>query len=285
MALTDEEKAALIAQGEGTPPDPAPGTNNDDEVTTEEDEQRANSDDGAPAEEEKPEDAGQPADGEAPIDPDTFTKQFPNLKGESWEEYGPELETAYNNSFTEGLRLNKELERVNGELAEARRVIATGQPAGQAPQGGQPATVTPGATDVSQLPEIQMVRSWATQQMTTAFDKFKGQYPQVLDQDNFKKFTDAATAVGNVFISVNGREPTYDELFAAEANYFGWQPSTVDAAKGSRVRDAAAGSRVTSTSPQGQRRTRVTDAQVDAYMRMFPNKSRADVVKELEEVV
>lgn len=202
----------------------------------------------------------------------TFTKQFPNLKGESWDTYGSELETAYQNSFTEALRLKKDLD-------EARKVIAN-LPVSQEGSESVAVTATP---DYQQLPEIQYIKAIQQRDMKAAFDSFSESYSQVRDEINFNKFRDAATPVGQAFIATEGREPTYNELFPKIAAFLGWESDPDSGRKGQTIKENLSTTRTNSSAVSTNKRSKVTDAQVDTYLRMFPAKNRADAVKELEE--
>lgn len=275
--LTDEQKVAALMGDEEKHRNPLD--------TTQSTEEPAADAAGAPAEDnteepEKPAEGGEASD-EAQ-DNSTFTKQFTNFRGGTWEEYGPELEKAYQNSFTEALRLKKELDERTNELNEARRAIA-GMPAGP---GAKPDAVQTAVPDLSQIPEVQYIRSIQQRDMRRSFDDFANKYPQVRDEANFNKFRDAATPMGQAFMAAEGREPSYDELFPFIAAAFGWTPADDDARRGSALRETIGQGRSGSgQSKPAPKTSSVSGAQVDAYLRMFPGKNRADALKELQEAV
>lgn len=257
--LTDEEKAELIAGGK------VENTEESEENKPNREEQPAEREDEA---EEKPE---KPANEEESDQPATFTKQFNNLKGDSWDSYGPELETAYQNSFTEGLRLKKELD-------EARLALAN--PPKPEDMEQQQNTQLP--------PEVQQrlayVDSLQRHDMDTAFNKFREQYPQVLDQSNFDRFQKIATPVGSAFLAENGREPTYPELFDRMAGYLGWTATDDEGRRAQSLKEnLGSGSPATGQSKGVKRGPAISDAEVDTYLRFFAGKSREDAIKELVE--
>jgi len=260
--LSDEEKARLIADTD---------VKDADDAEKEPDEPVGEA--GKPAEtpeEEKPE----PGIEEGEPEPSTFTKKFPNLKGDTPEEYVPNLEQAYQNSFTEALRIKKELDEANRKLAQAGPPV----PPEQKPE---PPTPDP----LSQSPDLQYIKAIRDRDMKMAFDKFADSYPQVRDADNFAKFRDSADPLGQAFFTTEGRQSTYDELFPRIAAYLGWQTEEADARKGQGLKESLSTVRNNSaTIPKGKQ-PRVTDAQVDAYLKMYPGKNRNDVVKELSEVI
>lgn len=266
--MTDEEKAALVASGGETknPLDTKQPSSEEIEASEEQ------------GEGQKPE---KPADETKP-EPPTLTKQFSNLKGETWEEYGHELETAYQSSFTEALRIRRELDDARKVIAQLPAIQNAGQPAQPSGQVPNPAA----GTEAILTPEIQYAKTLMQRDMRTSFDHFAEQYPQVRDETNFTRFRDAATPVGQAFLAIEGREPTYDELFPRIAAVFGWQPSEAEGKRDQALKESlAAGHSAGGQGRAPSRGPKVTDAQVSAYIRMFPSKNRADAVKELEEAL
>lgn len=277
--LTDKEKADLIAGGVESTADETP-TEKDASTEQEPEDQEVK---------DKPEETPEEASEEAEAEPETpleskdstFTKQFPNLKGESPEEYSKELETAYVNSTNEALRLKKELDDNRTAIEEAKRIIATqANPA----QGTPPAN--PSALEISTDPNVQYAKQLRDKDMVSAFDDFTKQYPQAREAAEFEKFSAASNGVALGYqASHNGLQPSFPELYAGIAAVLGWQPITVTSKKDAAIKDAASSSQVTSSAVAPGRRPKVTDAQVDAYLKMFTTKSRADAIKELSEVV
>lgn len=210
--------------------------------------------------------------------PPSFTKQFSNLKGDSWETYGPELEKAYQNSFSEALRLNEALKEKDGIIADLQAKL---QAPAQAPET-PPQQASP-SSDLSAIPELQYAKAQMQKDMTDAFNEFAKEYPTVQNQLEFKKFTDASQGVYLAFQAANGRMPTYPELYQGIAKVLGWEPVNPkkDAAIKSAASQAAAGGGST-LSPA--KRPNVSDAEVDVYLRLYPQKSRAEAVKDLAEV-
>jgi hypothetical protein len=276
--LTDEEKAAAILGEEVEP--------TGDETSTE----QANLD----QEEEKPENVETPvedeSDEEKPHEEEaetekptesSFTKQFPNLKGETLEEYVPELETAYDNSFKEALRLSKELKDNAAIVEQAKQIVAQGA------QSANPAApVNPALSAIDEHPAIKYAKAKQTEDMISAFDDFKKDYPQATDAQAFEQFTKASDGISVALTSALGREPTYKELFPAIAGSLGWQRAVNEDRKNAAIKENASSSRV----PSGQSAARpkpqkVSDSQVDAYLKMFTSKTREEAIKELSEVI
>lgn len=260
--LSDEEKARLIADTDVK--DPSEAKKGADEPVGEQ-----------PAVATPPEE--KPAEGIEEGEPESpaFTKKFPNLKGDTPEEYVPHLEQAYQNSFTEALRLKKDLDEATRKLAQA----PPPQPPGKEPE------TPPAVEGYDQLPEVQYIKAIQQRDMKTAFDTFAQKYPQVKDEQSFTQFRNAADPLGQAFFVTEGRQPTYDELFPRIAAYLGWQTTEAAGTAGQTIKESLSTVQANSATVPKPRQPRVTDAQVDAYLKMYPNKNRADVVKELSEAI
>jgi molecular chaperone GrpE (heat shock protein) len=283
--LTDEERAAQIL-GEQVEPkadehSPEIGTRPEDEEETPEAEEPEEEE----SEEEKPtEDEEEP---EKPAD-STFTKQFPNLKGETLADYTPELEKAYDNSFKEALRLNQVIKDNAAKVAQAEAIIAQAQqPIQQNPEA--PASPAPPVNtnlgDIDSHPAIQYAKAKQTEDMLSAFDDFKKNYPQATDQQAFDAFTKASDGVNSTLSTTLGRAPTYQELFPAIARLLGWEPTLATAKKNAAIKENTASGRTQgSQSPAAPKPSKVSDAEVEAYMKMFTSKTREEAIKDLSEV-
>jgi len=288
--LTDEERAAaVLGDVEGLAPDETP-ENPDNPDEPDEVEPGGEAEVEAEEEPEKPEDSEEEAEAEPES---SFTKQFPNLKGDTLEDYKASIEEAYDNSFKEALRLVDENKQLREQLAQAQQQLAVVQTP-QAPQPGAPAPAPSNAPQPPVAPPNEaQTPDWAARavqrdkdEMLAAFDPFKKEYPLVLEPDNFKKFTDASDGVKLTMTKTLGRVPTWPELYNGIAGLLGWQPETPQAKKNAAIKAAATSSR----SPSGQAPARpkpakVSEAQVDAYLKMFTSKTREDAIKELSEVV
>lgn len=274
--MTDEEKAAAIL-GDVEP--------TGDEITkpaspTDSEEPPEQVD---PPEEDELDEEKPPEDSDEPEEPtdSTFTKQFPNLKGETAEEYLPELEKAYDNSFKEALRLSKELKDNQAIVDQAKQIVAQAQK--PADPAAPTAPVNPLGNAIDEHPAIKYAQAKQTEDMLTAFDEFKKDYPQATDQQAFEQFTKASDGVNVALISALGRNPTYKELFPAIAGSLGWQPT--QAKKNATIKENASSSRTPgSQSPARPKPQKVSDAQIDAYLKMFTSKTREEAIKELSEV-
>lgn len=281
--LSDKQKADAILGDveEATPVEPT----NEEQTDLEPEEQEATNESETVEEpvEETPEEE-KPTEDEAETAPeaDTFTKQFPNLKGETLPEYKEQLETAYDNSFKEALRLNKALEEANATITALRSQA----PIQTQPVEGQPTPQTAPLQDaINGLPEIQRIKAQDTQAMFAAFDDFAKSYPQAREQQPFDDFQKVSGGVQQALTARLNRMPTYPELFNAIAGTLQWQPTTPTPRKDAAIKNAGASTHTNSATLPPSKRSKVSDSQVDAYLKMFTSKTREEAVKELSEVV
>lgn len=284
--LTDEERAKAILGDVEL--EEAAETTEEAETLTDEEQGQAEVEE---SEDETAED-GKTTENETETDKTTessFTKQFPNLKGETPGEYLPELEKAYDNSFKEALRLNDLLKEKDKAIQEAAAVVdRANQIIAQAKATNPDAGITALPPEVTQTtsPEIEWIRGERRRVMLTAFDEFKIDYPQVLDQQEFERFRLASDGMKAALTASTGREPTDTEIFKAIAGSFGWQPAKVQAKKDAAIKENASSSRATGNqSAATTRKPKVSEAQIDAYQRMLTSKTREEAIKELSEVV
>jgi hypothetical protein len=274
--LTDKQKAAAIL-GENVEPETAVETPTEPEAPIEPETTPEAAEPAEPeSEEEKP--TEEEAEPEEPVS--SFTKQFPNLKGETLDEYTPELEKAYDNSFKESLRLVEENKQLRAQLAQAPQVpTPNSEPNPQAPV----APPNPLSNAIDDHPAIQYAKPIEQRDMFSAFDKFKVQYPQVTE--NFDTFTKASDGVKAALEVTLGRAPTFDELFDGIAGTLHWQPATTTAKKDAAIKAAGSLQSTASTTPAPPKQSKVPEKSVELYQKMFTSKTREEAIKELSEVV
>jgi cell division septum initiation protein DivIVA len=277
--LTDEERAAAILGEEVEPLGDEPSTELEAPETEEAIEQPETETEGEEeSEEEKPTEEPQPE-----VD-SSFTKQFPNLKGETKDEYLASIETAYDNSFKESLRLFEENKQLKAQLAQAQ-VAAPPAPDPANPQAPiQPPAPQFDPATQSLLDDVKAERS---RSMLTAFDSFKQKYPQVLEQGNFDLFTKASDGVNTALTASQGYKPSWDQLFPAVAGSLGWQPIQDDSKKRAAIKENASATRTPASGapqPLPPKKPKVSDAEIEAYQKMFTSKTREEAIKDLSEV-
>lgn len=231
--------------------------------------------------------AQDPPEGEDPIpgeedednpsdEPPAFTKSFPNIKGDTPEEYIKNLEAAYGNSTTEALRLKK--------LSEAR----TATPPPQVGDEDDPSdkSVSPPATVTSDPTQL-----WISQQMDKeilrAYDSFKNDYSQVEDPEMYEKFVAEVTVFSQAKLA-KGEIPEPDDLYRKAAVSLGWEKTSAPSDKeklGAALKTNAASSPAKTTGAKPPVKSKVTDAQVTAYRQIARNGhqlSDAEIRKKLE---
>lgn len=194
-------------------------------------------------------------------DKPAFVKQFPNIKGDTPEEYAKNLEEAYNNSTAEFKRL-----RDAGQVDKAE-------------------------DKTDKKPEVDITNPlelYAKQQMdkeiTSAYADFSKKYSQVTDPVEYNRFTQTVAVLSSTILNSEKRLASPAELYAKSAVILGWQSAdTVD--KNDKVAAAAkdgAGASKTSSGTKAVSKGKVTPAMIAANRKMYPGKSDADIIKELE---
>lgn len=270
--LTDEEKAKKVFTG--VDDQKSDETDKEDTSTSTEETQEVDG---------QTEDEGTEASAEGESESETettetLTKPFPWLKGETPDEWAKELAAAYENSTNEALRLKKQLDDGSITVEEAKKIIATGKQESTATTQGAP------ALDLDSHPAIQYMKSLEQREMVSAFDAFAKEYPQAREPDDFARFEKAASGASQAFTSVNGRAPTYPELFDATASLLKWQPAKDGARRDAAIKESASSqSSTSSTNPI--KKTKLTEAQIAVAKRLFPNQSDEEIVKGLAQYV
>jgi hypothetical protein len=202
----------------------------------------------------------------------TFTKKFPNIKGDTPEEYFPELETAYENSTSEAIKLKQQWEDAQPVLKKAQELLAT---------QGESNT----ETQVEDLDPVQLyVKQQQDKEINAAFAEISRDYPQVLDQTEYQKFVTKANTLGRVIYETEKRVPSPQELYGMVVTTLGWNKEDNKEKLGAAIKDSAASTK-TSSSTKKVTKSKVTDGQVVTARKMFPGKSDSEIRQELEEYV
>lgn len=225
-----------------------------DEVETSNEEDESDESDETEDTEEEGEEDGQ-TDDQA-----TFTKEFPNIKGDTPEEYAKNLEIAYQNSTAEALRL-KGLTDKPADNAE-KPVVDTSDPV------------------------ALFMKQKMDEEITTAYTKFADQYPQVKSEPEYAKFTSTVAELSQTILQSQGRLAPPAELYKKAAAILDWQsevPTPDDKLKDA-VRNNTSTSRTSSTTKKTST-SKVTDAMVATNRKMYPNKTDAQIREELEPYV
>lgn len=188
----------------------------------------------------------------------TFTKEVPSIPGETPEEYYKNLEKAYQNSTTEALRLKGELDK---------KVTAP--------------PVTPVTESEELTPEQMYLRTKIAEETQEAFKPYLEKYPQLKDETSYKDFVNESELLGRVFVEKNKRLPSPNELYSKTVASLGWSADNSEEL-GSALKDTSSSVRVASAIPAGSPQSKVTEEMIGLNLKMYPNKSRQEIIEELE---
>lgn len=168
---------------------------------------------------------------------------------------------AYEESTKEALRLKGELDKkVEAPVPEA---------------------LAPAPTDEVLTPEQLYIRQKQNEEITDAFNDISVKYPQVKDPDTYNRFVAEANLVGRVIVESEKRYPSPKELYEKTAVILGLTQDNSDQV-GAALKDSAAQPRTSSSTPAPTPRSKVTEEMISANMKMYPNKSRQEIIEELE---
>ena len=250
--VTDEDLAKLKADADSKEEvEVAKPDESSKEADTEKEEKPDPSD---KADEEKP---------ESPPETPSFTKKFPNIKGDDPKEYIPNLEKAYESSTSEAIRLKTENDELKTRLEEKPEQSDETAPAAD--------------------PAVQYARDMMQSDANKAFEKFAGDYPQVRDLDTFDKFRSVVAKASDALAEAKGSRPTFEEAYYEAARILKWDKEDKDEKLAGAVKETAATSK-TNSSTKSAPKTSVTDKEIKVGRNMFPGKSDSEIRKELETV-
>jgi hypothetical protein len=168
---------------------------------------------------------------------------------------------AYDNSTKEALRLKAELEK-KVETPPAQEV-------------------TPPAADEVLTPEQLYIRGKISEETTAAFTAVSEKYPALKEKETYDRFVAEAKVVGTVIKDSQQRFPTPIELYEKTAIILGLTPDTSDAV-GAALKDGAAQTRTATSTPPPAKQSRVTEEMIAMNLKAFPQKSRQEIIEELE---
>jgi hypothetical protein len=169
---------------------------------------------------------------------------------------------AYEQSTTEALRLKGELDK---------KV--------EAPQVTETSTET--SDDSVLTPEQLYVKQMLIKESDEAFAGIVEKYPSVKDPDTYKRFSETAKIVSKTIVDAEKRLPLAKELYDKTAIILGLQADTSDEL-GAALKDGASATRIAAATPGPAPKSKVTDEMVAANLKMYPNKTRAEIIEELE---
>lgn len=189
----------------------------------------------------------------------TFTKKFPNIQGDTPEEYAKNLEAAYDNSTAEYHKLRSQ----------------------------EPAKPSEGENEAAPSLSDVYFKQKLDEEVNTAFAEVQKNYPQIKDQAEYDKFISKVNTLSKVTLESEKRLAPPSELYNAAAVLLGWHKSAEPSEGeklGMAIKDGAATSKSTSAKTQISK-SNVTQAMIDLDRKMYPGKTDAEIRKELEEHV
>lgn len=217
--------------------------------------------------EEAGEDDGQTADRTEEEESDEtseFVKKFPNIKGDTPEQYAQNLEVALDNSTAEFQRLRKaQAEPKDDDTEEDTEV------------------------DLSNPISLYMKQKM-DEEITEAYSTFSKHYSQVNDQGEYTKFTRTVATLSQTILQSEKRLAPPKELYSKAAVILGWEPADKVDSKdrlGNALKDRAATNKTSNAGTKKVSKSKVTDAMVAANRLMYPDKSDAQIREELEPYV
>jgi hypothetical protein len=197
-------------------------------------------------------------------DDSQFVKKFPNIKGETLEDYARSLEAAYDNSTAEFQRLRQ----------SKTEVKETGKPEDK-------------DTKASPADPVSLyIKQKMDEEIVAAYSDFSKVYSQVNDAGEYARFTQKVDTLQKLALA-EGRISPPKELYNDAAAALHWEAGNKVDSKdklGIALKNKAAVTKTTSATKKASR-SKVTDAMVAANRLMYPEKTDAQIREELEPYV
>jgi hypothetical protein len=197
---------------------------------------------------------------------DEFVKEFPNIKGETLEDYARSLEEAYNNSTSEAMRLKIIVDQAKLQENSNEKV---------------------GDLDTNDLNPLSLyAKQKMDEEIQIDFEAFKKKFPQVNDQAEYNKFTVEVSTLSNTILQSQKRLASPKELYQKAAVILGWEPDMITGKDrlGAAIKGTASMSKSSSTIKKTVR-SKVTDQMIAVNRLMYPGKTDDEIRKELEPYV
>lgn len=176
---------------------------------------------------------------------------------------------AYPESSGEALRLKKENDDLKTQLD--KKV--------ETPPVAPVNTVV--TNDEVLTPEQLYVRTQLIKESDQAFAQIVQKYPDANSPENRDRFKQTSEEVSKVIVASEKRFPEALELYEKTAVILGLQPDNSEAVS-SAVKDASAAPRTSSAPASPTPLSRVTEEMIAENQKWYPNKSRDEIIKELE---
>lgn len=206
---------------------------------------------------------------ESAEEPSEFVKEFPNIKGDTPEEYRRNLEIAYKNSTTEALRL-KALTDASTEQADIGETL-------------------PAEADVEPSSYLELyAKQQLEEDITNAYADFSKDYStQIQDPAEYAKFVRTTATLSKTIQESEKRVAKPGELYTKAAIILGWPSESAPTSKDkldAALKDSASTTKTTSATKKVPK-SKVTDQMVAVNRAMYPNKTDDEIRTELEPYV
>lgn len=214
-------------------------------------------------EEEQIPEAATEEEAEAPTT--DFVKEFPNIKGDTPEEYAKNLEAAYKNSTAEFQRLRDEQTPAPSVTSPAEPPADPAEPKTQKSLGDL-------------FAEQQLDRD-----IKTAYAAIQKDYPQVNDPTDYTKFTDEVRIFSDA-ATAKGVLPEPADLYHKAVISLGWQKQSEPDDKEKlaiAAKNGAAASGAASPAKPKPAGPKVSEEQLKLNRKMYPGKTDAEIIEEL----
>ena len=141
--------------------------------------------------------------------------------------------------------------------------------------------VTPVIEEDNLTPEQMYLRTKIAEETQEAFKPYLEKYPQLKEDSSYKEFVAESELLGKVFVDKYKRLPTPNELYAKTVASLGWTADNSEQLS-SAIKDSAASPRTSSGTPSLPPKSKVTEEMIEINQKMYPNKSRQEIIEELE---
>lgn len=267
------EELRQIKYGEGNV-EPSEDDSEDDETTGSDDDE----DDAGTGADDDGKTDGESEDDASTEDASEFVKELPNIKGDTVVDYARNLESTIRESSNEGKRLADE----NAELKRQLATKGTGADQGNADGNTAPATKEIDIND----PVALFAKQEMDARVTEAFTAFQKDYPQAVPgTTEYANFSNTVAVLTNTILQAEKRLANPNELYTKAAVILGWEKAdsspTGKEKLGMAIKGQAAVTK-TSSATKTIPKSKITKAEIELNMRMYPDKTEAQIRKELE---
>lgn len=201
-----------------------------------------------------------------------LVKKFPNIQGDSWENYAKSLEAAYENSTAEAIRLKRQLESSSDDS-----------------ESDEDSDDSQTKVDLNNPLNLYMKQKM-DEEIATAFSDFQKAHPQVNDPNEYEKFRVQVNTLSQVIRQSESRLAPPAELYNKAAVILGWEAEDKPNKKEEldmALKNKASSSKTTSKSkPKAKSGSKISDGEVALFRKLNPGTTKTDndIREELEKV-